>query len=409
MPLDTQHRIDEPGFAKRTATHAEIHNVFGMENSRATFDGLLKLDPNVRPFVLTRASYAGGQRYAATWTGDNTASWTQLRLTTPMLLNLGLSGFGLAGADVGGFMGTPTAELLTKWMEVASFQPIDRNHTNKGDGNKEPWVYGPEQEAIQRRYLDNRYRLLPYLYTAAEEMSRTGVPIVRPLCLEFPAASVEGDPIDVKNGNQFFLGGSILVAQSPFPDEPDDYKAELPGNGWFDYWTGARVPANFYAAATSLQEVAIHPTLETLPVFVRAGSIVPMQPLVQSTAIKPDGPLTLRVYPGPDCKGSLYFDDGASLDYRRGDSLRLHFTCTETPQGVQLKISPREGSFAPWWSSIEVVVYGWNAASASATIDGHATTTAPAVDAQAHTITLNFADAGKGTTVEFTAAKRTGN
>jgi alpha-glucosidase len=155
--------------------------------------------------------------------------------------------------------------------------------------------------------------------------------------------------------------------------------------------------------------VAIHPTLETLPVFVRAGSIVPMQPLVQSTAIKPDGPLTLRVYPGPDCKGSLYFDDGASLDYRRGDSLRLHFTCTETPQGVQLKISPREGSFAPWWSSIEVVVYGWNAASASATIDGHATTTAPAVDAQAHTITLNFADAGKGTTVEFTAAKRTGN
>jgi len=322
-----------------------------------------------------------------------------------MLLNLGLSGFGLAGADVGGFMGTPTAELLTKWMEVASFQPIDRNHTNKGDGNKEPWVYGPEQEAIQRRYLDNRYRLLPYLYTAAEEMSRTGVPIVRPLCLEFPAASVEGDPIDVKNGNQFFLGGSILVAQSPFPDEPDDYKVELPGNGWFDYWTGARVPANFYAAAPNLQEVPIHPTLETLPVFVRAGSIIPMQPLVQSTAIKPDGPLTLRVYPGPDCKGSLYFDDGASLDYRNGASLRLHFTCSETPQGVQLKISPREGSFAPWWSSIEVVVYGWNPTSRSATIDGRAPTTAPVVDAQAQSITLNFTDTGKGNTIDFAVAK----
>jgi alpha-glucosidase len=403
MPDATQHRIDEPGFAKRTATHLEIHNVFGMENSRATYDGLLKLEPNVRPFVLTRASYSGGQRYAATWTGDNTSSWNHLRLTTPMLLNLGLSGFGLAGADVGGFIGTPTPALLTKWMELGSFQPIDRNHTNKGDGNKEPWVFGPEQEAIQRRYVENRYRLLPYLYTAAEEMSRTGVPIVRPICLEFPAASLLGEPLDVKNGNQFFFGGSLLVAPPLFPEQPDDYVAELPGNGWFEYWTGARVSTKSYDAKTNLQEVPIHPTLETLPVFVRAGSIIPMQPLVQSTAIKPEGPLTLRVYPGPDCKGSLYLDDGSSLDYRNGDSLRLQFTCTETPQGVQLKMSPRGGSFAPWWSSIEVVVYGWSAASARATVDGHAAPAAPKVDAQAQTITLNFGDTGKGTTVDFTA------
>jgi alpha-glucosidase len=405
MPLDVQHRIDEPGFAKRTATHAEIHNVFGMENSRATYDGLLKIEPNVRPFVLTRASYAGGQRYAATWTGDNTASWTQLRLTTPMLLNLGLSGFGLAGADVGGFMGTPSPALLTKWMEVASFQPIDRNHTNKGDGDKEPWVYGPEQEAIQRRYLDNRYQLLPYLYTAAEEMSRTGVPIVRPLCLEFPAATVEDAPIDTHNGNQFFFGGALVVAPPFFPESPDPYKVELPGNGWFDYWTGARVLAKYYDAQNILEEVPVHPTLETLPVFVRPGSIIPMQPLVQSTAIKPEGPLTLRVYPGPECKGSLYLDDGASLEYRKGNSLRLNFTCKETPQGVQLKISPREGSFTPWWSSIEVVLYGWSAAFAGASRNGHAATAAPRTDSQAHTVSLTFPDTGKGATIDFTTGK----
>ena len=111
MPDDVQHRIDEPGFRSRTATHLEIHNVFGMQNSRATYDGLRKLNPDLRPFVLTRATYPGGQRYAATWTGDNTSSWNHLRLTTPMLLNLGLSGFGLSGADVGGFIGTPKPEL----------------------------------------------------------------------------------------------------------------------------------------------------------------------------------------------------------------------------------------------------------------------------------------------------------
>ena len=129
MPLDVVHRIDEPGFAKRTASHAEIHNVYGMQNARATFEGLKKLNPDLRPMVLTRASYAGGQRYGATWTGDNSSTWNHLRLATPMLENLGLSGFGLSGADVGGFAGTASVELLTKWLEVAAFQPIDRDHT----------------------------------------------------------------------------------------------------------------------------------------------------------------------------------------------------------------------------------------------------------------------------------------
>ncbi|HEX4209210.1 MAG TPA: TIM-barrel domain-containing protein, partial [Candidatus Binataceae bacterium] len=181
MPLDVVHRIDEPGFATRTATHAEIHDVYGMENSRATFDGLKALDPNLRPFVLTRATYAGGQRYAATWTGDNSSSWNHLRMTTPMLENLGLSGFAFSGADVGGYAGTPPPDLLTKWLEIAAFQPIDRDHTEKGTGDQEPWVGGPAQEAIRRRFIEERYRLMPYLYTLAEEASRTGLPIVRPL------------------------------------------------------------------------------------------------------------------------------------------------------------------------------------------------------------------------------------
>ena len=209
MPLDVVHRIDEPGFAGRTATHAEIHDVYGMENSRATYDGMRAIDPDTRPFVLTRATYAGGQRYAATWTGDNSGSWNHLRMTTPMLENLGLSGFAFTGADVGGYAGTPSPDLLTKWFEVAAFQPIDRDHTEKGTGDQEPWVGGAAHEAIRRHFLETRYQLLPYLYTLADEASRTGLPLVRPLFLEFPDAAPDGHPIDLDAGGEFLVGPDL--------------------------------------------------------------------------------------------------------------------------------------------------------------------------------------------------------
>ena len=186
MPDNIQHRIAEPGFRERTVNHLEIHNVFGMENSRATYDGLIALRPNERPFVLTRASYAGGQRYAATWTGDNSSTWNHLRMTVPQIINLGLSGFALSGADVGGFAGSPSPDLLTRWLQLAAFQPIDRDHAAKGTRDHEPWVDGPEHEAIRRHYIEERYRLMPYLYTTAEETSRTGLPIMRPSSSSFP-------------------------------------------------------------------------------------------------------------------------------------------------------------------------------------------------------------------------------
>jgi alpha-glucosidase len=150
MPDDVQHRIDEPGFQKRTANHLEMHNVYGMENTRGTHDGMVQNAPNMRPFVMTRASYAGGQRYAATWTGDNSSTWNHLRMTTPMIENLGLSGFAMVGADVGGFAGTPQPDLLTKWLEIGAFQPIDRDHSAKGTAYQEPWMSGVAQENIRR-------------------------------------------------------------------------------------------------------------------------------------------------------------------------------------------------------------------------------------------------------------------
>lgn len=377
MPLDVVHRIDEPGFKTRTATHAEIHDVYGMQNSRATFEGLKALDPNLRPFVLTRASYAGGQRYAATWTGDNSSTWNHLRMTTPMIESLGLGGFAFTGADVGGFAGTPMPDLLTKWMEVAAFQPIDRNHTELGTGNQEPWVGGPAQEAIRRRFVEARYRLMPYLYTLAEEASRTGLPMVRPLFLEYPDAAPDKHPLDTDRpaSGEFLLGHDLLIAPSPFPDELDTYSIEFPSPEWYSYWTGEKVAipqSNGVAAAEPIPSIRMKPELDKLPVFVHAGSILPIEPLVQSTNETPQGPLTLKVYAGQDCSGSLYQDDGRTYDYQHGKYLRMKFTCSATQTGFEVRAAAQEGTYPAWWKRIRVEVYGWKPSAHTATLNGKA-------------------------------------
>ena len=382
MPDDVQHRIngDEArGFADRTTNHLEIHNVFGMENTEGTYDGELALRPDTRPFVMTRATYAGGQRYAVTWTGDNLATWNHLRQTTPQLLNLGLSGFAMAGADVGGFGGSPSPELLTRWLILGAFQPIDRDHSAKGTRTHEPWVDGPEQEAIRRRYIEERYRLMPYLYATAEQMSRTGLPITRPLFLEFPDATADGHPMDLDGAEgEFMFGPDLLIAASALPDDIAPYNAALPPGVWYDYWTGARldrrVPVHGShaiqdqeirtAEAPPLPHVTLSPKLDQLPIFVRAGAIVPMQPLVQSTAETPSGPLTLRVYPpaagGDPCSGDVYLDDGTSFGYRRGDFARMHVTCAVSADGKDLTVAlqPTEGHYKPWWGSLRIEVVG---------------------------------------------------
>jgi alpha-glucosidase len=412
MPEDVQHRIDEPGFERRTTTHREIHNVYGMENSRATYEGLLKISPDERPFVLTRASYAGGQRYAATWTGDDSSTWNHLRLATPMLLNLGLSGFGLSGADVGGFIGTPSADLLTRWMEVGAFQPIDRNHAEKGTGHKEPWVHGPDHENIRRHFIEERYRLMPYLYTLAEEMSRTGVPMMRPLFLEFPNATPDSHPLDLDAGNEFLLGPNLLVAQQPFPERPDDYRAILPPGHWYDYWTGHLVGGQQTLADTNdpqatpggLDPVPESSKLTDLPVFVREGSIIPMQPLVQSTGEVPNGPLTVRVYSGENCQGSLYQDDGKSLAYKRGDFLRMQFTCERIGDSLKVHVGKHEGTYQPWWKEFQVEVYGWDSSSFRVLANGVAENQA-AFDPVQHKLTIRIADDGHGRDLEISSKR----
>jgi alpha-glucosidase len=369
MPLDVVHRIDSDGFAKRTATHAEIHNVYGMENSRATVEGLRKLSPDERPFVLTRATFAGGQRYAATWTGDDSSTWNHLRMTAPMLKNLGLSGFSFSGADVGGFAGTPPMELLTRWMEIGAFQPIDRGHAEAGTGAKEPW--------------------------AGED----------------PKAASDGHPIDVdpSTGDEFLLGHDLLIAPSPYPEEPDAYTIEFPTPDWYDYWTGTRLPQS-RPAQPAVEGVppsgadlvpltaTVHPVLSTLPVYVRGGAIVPIAPLVESTSEVPQGPLTVRVYAGPDCKGSMYLDDGHTYAYQHGDFLRLNLACEVTKDALTVTVV-EQGSYKPWWREVRLEIYGWQPRSNTASVEGNQALVGVTRSGEASVLTVP--ETGRGFTVRL--------
>jgi len=403
MPLDNVHRIEEQGFTTRTAPHSEIHNIVGLENARATYEGLLKLRPDERPFVLTRATYAGGQRYGFTWTGDNFATWNHLRLATQMVLNLGLSGISFVGADVGGFNGTPSSDLLTRWVELAAFSPFYRNHANKNTLAHELWVHGPEQETIRRRYVETRYRLLPYIYSLADESSRTGLPMMRPIFLEFPEIFAPSAPGFDHWDTEFLLGRSMLIAPQPFGEMVDDYVVSFPPGAWFDFWTGERMAAA--PPAPSIVDIAsakpgsqfpeprkVHPKLDTMPVYVRGGSVLPMQPLIQNTEETPRGPLELRVYPGADCGGTIYLDDGHTFAYQHGQYLRQNLSCDADAKSVRLKFHAREGSYAPWWKFVEVVVYDWPSARAEAKVSGSTYPLKTTYDLKQHALHVTLAD-----------------
>jgi alpha-glucosidase len=340
MPLDTVHRLDDG----TTLDHRAVHNFYGMENARGTYEGVRKLQADERPFVLTRAAYAGTQRYSATWTGDNSATWNHISMSTPMLLNLGLSGYALAGDDIGGFASSPPADLLTRWYELGVFNPIYRDHAAKGTADHEPWASGPEQEAIRRRYIELRYQLLPYIYTGIEDMSRSGIPFMRPIFLDYPQQE------NFYNDDRDFLFGDDLFVAPVVTETLDAEEIQLPPGDWYDYWTSQK--------HASKEKIALHPALDELPLYVRAGAIIPMQPIVQNSEEKPSGPLEIRVYAGGDCRGSLYEDDGHTFAYQRDKFRRTNYNCQVSPASVTVSATTEKNTFQPWWHVARITIFG---------------------------------------------------
>jgi alpha-glucosidase len=328
MALDARH--DNEG---QPTDEREIHNVYGMLNSRATFEGLARLKPDERPFVLTRATFAGGQRYAALWPGDNVSSWAHLRATIPMFANLGLSGFSFVGADIGGFAEAPTPELYTRWLQLGVFYPFMRTHTTFGTPDQEPWSYGTFHEALNRRAIEMRYELLPQIYNVMEEASRTGIPAFRALLLEYPE-----DPAAWERDDEFLFGSDLLVAPV-LREEAGDREVYLPAGDWYDYYRGWR----FEGGRVHLVPV----TMEAIPVFVRSGAFVFRQPVVQHTGEMAGQPLRVAVFPSARSEASLYEDAGQGVAYRSGAYSRRRFAQTRDGGRVTIEVGAPEGSWRP--------------------------------------------------------------
>lgn len=319
LPLNARH-----GEPDEVLDHSEVHNAYANFMAEATRAAFAAGRPGERPFVITRAGYAGIQRHAAVWTGDNSSWWEHLLQSIPMLLNLGLSGVPLVGADVGGFLDEADGELVARWTQLGACTPLFRNHSALDSRRQEPFAFGPDIEAICRKYIKLRYRLLPYLYTLLYEAATEGFPPLRPLVLEFP-----GDERTHRLFDQFLLGPDLLVAPVYLPGA-ESRSVYFPEGAWADYWTG-RIHAGGRA-------VTVEAPLDVLPLYLRRGAILPHGPAMNFTGERPPAVELLDVYPTERGSGSsaLYLDDGRTLDYQTGRCGFLRFAYADTVEDLTL-------------------------------------------------------------------------
>jgi len=334
LPLATVHHIETVD--GRVATHAEIHNVYGMLMARATREGLERLRPDERPFVLSRAGFAGIQRYAALWTGDNSSRWEHIKLAVIMCCNLGLSGVPMVGADIGGFWEASEGELLVRFMQLGVFFPFCRNHTAIGTPDQEPWAFGPEYEAMCREAIALRYQLLPYFYTQYYQSATHGTPIMRPLFYDFVndarAYTVE---------DECMVGDSLLVAPI-YEKGATGRQVYFPRGVWVHFGSGRRYKG------PALVEVPMR--LAEIPLFVRGGAILPLDPVMAHVGAQPVRVRRLVCFcSGAGREGSLtwYEDDGISLDYRRGMYRLTTATCLWEANHIVVELGEPVGSYRP--------------------------------------------------------------
>ena len=300
----------------KKSTHAAMHNVYGSQMSKATYEGLKKYDGR-RPFVITRACYSGAQKYTTAWTGDNQSLWDHLRMAIPQMCNMGLSGLSFIGTDVGGFGADVTPELLSRWVQVGCFSPLFRNHSSKGSTRQEPWLFGEETLTVNKKFIELRYKLLPYMYDLFWECEQTGMPIVRPLVLHY-----EKDEATWNLNGEFLLGEQMLVA--PVVEQGMTKKlVYLPEGTWYDYNTGEKF--------TGKQYIMCDAPLDTCPIMVKAGSIIPNYEAMHYIGEHELDTLILDIYPGAG-HYIHHQDNGEDYAYQDGgyNEYDINITADET-------------------------------------------------------------------------------
>lgn len=319
----------------RATPHLCFRNVYGLRENQAAREGLEKLRPAERPFILSRSGYAGIQRYAAVWTGDNSSTFSHLALTIPMLLNLGLSGVAFVGPDIGGFMWNCSPELYARWIQLAAFYPLCRTHTSLRTRRQEPWRFGERVTRIAREYLKLRYRLHPTLYSLVRLCHETGAPILRPLFSEFPDDRAARELED-----ELLFGPSLLLA--PVVKKGQRRReVYLPAAAWTDYWTHEKI----IGPKTIIRDAP----LELMPIYVRDGAALFKWPALRWLDEKPVDRLTLDLYPlaQGSSEATLYEDDGISADYLEGGFAKRRVVQEKIAEGVRVRIEKKAGPFQP--------------------------------------------------------------
>lgn len=338
LPLDARHGVDG------SLTHDRVHNLYGSWMAQATREGLARARPDERPFVLSRAGFAGIQRHAAVWTGDNFSIWAHLEQSLPMTMNMGLSGLAFVGADVGGFSGDCQGELLARWTQVGAFTPFFRNHAAKGTCDQEPWVFGPEVEAVCRDAIRMRYAWLPYLYTAFWRAAQRGEPILRPLVYDFP-----DDPEVADLADQAMVGRDLMMAPILRPGVRKR-AVYLPSGEWVEHWTGERFAGG--------RHHLVDAPLERLPLFIRAGAILPRGSWAPCVERLDRSLLTLHVYPAEAMTGAWYDDDGRSLAYARGGYNLWTITGARDEAGLWLNLKADHAGYDSPTKALRLVIHG---------------------------------------------------
>ncbi|MDK0863712.1 glycoside hydrolase family 31 protein [Clostridium perfringens] len=283
--------------------HKEFHNRYGFEMSRCSKEAQEELHPNERGFSMTRATYAGGQRYSSVWTGDNMSLWSQMRMSISMNANLGISGFSFVGNDVSGFGLDSSEELFIRWMEMGPFIPIFRNHSNMYTRRQEPWAFGPRAEKIAKKSIELRYELLPYIYDLYYISHKEGLPIFRPMIMEY-----EKDMNLLNMREQFMLGENMIVAPVLYEGERSK-TVYLPKGSWFNYFTREKLQGGkWYKLPCELDEILV---------FVKEGAIIPTYNKKFRNVKERPKNILLKVF-GENAKGFHYNDDGHTMEYLEG-------------------------------------------------------------------------------------------
>lgn len=339
FPNDVRHDYDG-----NECSHRKAHNIYGMQMARATYQGLKKFSYPKRPFVITRAAYAGTQRYSSTWTGDNVASWDHLTIANLQAQRMCMSGFSFVGSDIGGFAEQPNGELYARWIQLGIFHPFCRTHSSGDHGDQEPWAFGDNITDIVRKFIEIRYQLLPYLYTAFWRYATEGIPILKSLVLY--------DQADIQThyrNDEFVFGEKILACPITEPNAKGR-RMYVPGGNWYNFWDNSLLKGG--------EEVWVDADLDSMPIFVKEGAIIPKYPIQQYVGEKKIEELHLDVFFKLGKEKSLVYEDAEDgFDYKKGRFSLRNFNLLGKEDSLVIQ-QFKSGKFMTSYETFEINLIG---------------------------------------------------